>query len=332
MIVEIYHSPYHLTPKNTLNSKVTTAPRNGALLRFHFADGAVGYADCHPWAELGDEPLDQQLKLLSQGQFTPLTHKCVQFAKENTIFQKYSKIFSIKTRPLLNHFIVPYEILTKEDIPALKRKGFQFIKLKFGINIEKEIQFVHDFYSLLDEHKIKLRLDFNSSLSSDKADDFFSVLKGQLNIFDFVEDPCPFHSQAWLYLQAKHGVSLALDRKNEEIYLALQDLNHEIHQCFKVLIVKPALEDLNFLFTTDTTQRVVFTSYMDHPLGQLSALSEAQRYYEQFPQKQEHCGFLTHSLYAENKYSRLLKIEKASLSYAEEAFKSLLEMEEWVKL
>src|SRR5688572_31024573 len=32
-----------------------------------------GFADVHPWPELGDAPLDEQLALLAQGKMTPLT-------------------------------------------------------------------------------------------------------------------------------------------------------------------------------------------------------------------------------------------------------------------
>jgi O-succinylbenzoate synthase len=49
--------------------------REGALLR-----NDDGFADVHPWPELGDAPLDEQLALLADGQITPLTRASLQCA------------------------------------------------------------------------------------------------------------------------------------------------------------------------------------------------------------------------------------------------------------
>ena len=50
--------------------------RRGALIR---VDG--GFADVHPWPELGDAPLDEQLALLARGETTPLTRASLHWAR-----------------------------------------------------------------------------------------------------------------------------------------------------------------------------------------------------------------------------------------------------------
>jgi len=61
---------YTLKPRRPLSALAGARPREGALLRV-----GEGFADVHPWPELGDAPLDEQLALLSHGQTTPLTRR-----------------------------------------------------------------------------------------------------------------------------------------------------------------------------------------------------------------------------------------------------------------
>ena len=55
--MSIWYWPYELTPKRRLSAIAADAPRQGALVRIE-----DGFADVHPWPELGDEPLDGQLE------------------------------------------------------------------------------------------------------------------------------------------------------------------------------------------------------------------------------------------------------------------------------
>src|SRR4029078_6257499 len=48
---------YTLKPRRALSALAGARPREGALLR-----AGDGFADIHPWPELGDEPLEEQLK------------------------------------------------------------------------------------------------------------------------------------------------------------------------------------------------------------------------------------------------------------------------------
>ena len=54
-------SRYTLKPKRALSAIAREGVREGALIRV-----GDGFEDMHPWPELGDEPLDGQLKRLAR--------------------------------------------------------------------------------------------------------------------------------------------------------------------------------------------------------------------------------------------------------------------------
>jgi O-succinylbenzoate synthase len=61
--VKIWIAPYTLKARTSLGAKAKSSERSGALLKVEIADG-VGYSDLHPWQELGDLPLSDQLNSL----------------------------------------------------------------------------------------------------------------------------------------------------------------------------------------------------------------------------------------------------------------------------
>src|SRR5437763_8510701 len=65
---------YELVPKRRLSP--IAGRREGALIRV-----GSGFADVHPWPELGDEPLGAQLDLLRSGKTTTLTRRSLELAK-----------------------------------------------------------------------------------------------------------------------------------------------------------------------------------------------------------------------------------------------------------
>ena len=69
-------SRYTLKPKRALSAIAREGVREGALIRV-----GDGFADVHPWPELGDEPLDRQLKRLARGETTPLAQQSLRFAE-----------------------------------------------------------------------------------------------------------------------------------------------------------------------------------------------------------------------------------------------------------
>ena len=61
---------YTLVPRRSLSPLAGARTREGALIRV-----GDGFADVHPWPELGDAPLDEQLALLARGETTPLSER-----------------------------------------------------------------------------------------------------------------------------------------------------------------------------------------------------------------------------------------------------------------
>ena len=129
--------------------------------------------------------------------------------------------------------------------------------------------------------EIHWRLDFNSSFNLEQCKAFLSRL-GDYKI-DYIEDPLPSRPGLWHSLQESYGIPFAADFED----------NSEA----KLLIEKPAARPL----AMNDKRRKVVTSYLDHPIGQLSALHTAASY--QHLQK-EPGGFLSHLVYEPNAFQR----------------------------
>jgi O-succinylbenzoate synthase len=145
---------------------------------------------------------------------------------------------------------------------------------------------------------IQWRLDFNETLTPEQAADFLLGLKEKTRAaIDFVEDPCPFSENAWNDLRRKTRVKLAVDREAAPLSAAAQ-----------VMVIKPAIDEPFLLgeAAIQHSQRVVMTSYMDHPVGQTFAAWEAARLELQFPGLVGLCGLQTHHLFEPNEFTEAL--------------------------
>ena len=153
--------------------------RQGALIRVN-----GGFADVHPWPELGDARLDEQLSLLAQGQTTQLTRASLHWAGVDGDARA-------RGESLFEGLTIPASHWPGNDPPA----GFDTIKTKGVVPVP---------------HNVRVRIDFNARLS---ASEFLRVAdtlpKDQI---DFIEDPCPYDETVWRQLRAETGLRLALDR------------------------------------------------------------------------------------------------------------------------
>jgi len=191
---------YELMPKRRLSAIADAGPRRGALIRVN-----GGYADVHPWPELGDLPLDEQLALLARGKTTPLTSSSLEFASIDAAARRDG-------RSLFDGLTIPPSHWPGPDPPP----AFDTVKLK-------SIDVIPD--------RVRLRIDFNATLTAEEFVDIAATLPRER--IDFVEDPCPYDASTWRELRTKTGLRLALDRAPS----SSQD-------SFDVLIVKPALEEI----------------------------------------------------------------------------------------
>jgi o-succinylbenzoate synthase len=228
--IRVYH--YELIPRFRLNARAREGTRRGALLNI---DG--GYADVHPWPELGDAPLDRQLALLAQGVATELTAQSLRLAAADAAARHAG-------RSLFSGLTVP-----ESHWPAAAGAappGFDYIKVKMpGSELPASG---------------RLRLDFNATLDAAAFARVARTLPRER--IDFVEDPCPYDPATWLRLHQETGLRLALDRE-----IAFDGVD--------VLVLKPAIQRAEGAQLRG--REVVVTSYMDHPVGQLHAAAVAAR-------------------------------------------------------
>lgn len=296
----VSHS-YTIIAKTSLSSRSEQRHRQGALLRITFDDGLVGYADCHPWIELGDAPLDQQIALLKNGAMTPLTRQSCRFARLDAEARALGRNLLTGLSIPPSHFLVNnIENLKIDQLQDLQDQEFTHFKVKMGRNLLKEVR---HFKALAESDlgkQFKWRFDFNGSLNFQAFVEFLEAVDGYLDLIDFIEDPFLFNIEQWSFIQKRFRVTLACDQ------WATQALG--IPQAACVLILKPAIhhED-DFMKLKSEKQRIVVTSFLDHPVGQSSAAYVAGKI--NLSQSSSPCGLMSHSAYEINPFSSCLPFQ-----------------------
>lgn len=321
-ILRIDYSPYKLEFKFHPNSKTNTLKRNGVLLRFLFKDHGFGYADCHPLEEFDDLSVREQLELLKLKKFSPLTQRSSYFALMDAKYrnQKIS-IFNndLKSKITRNHFTSP-AFLKKEDILSKKNEGFEKFKFKFGRHIPNEINYLNDNLNFFLDHQINVRLDYNGAI---KKTNILEDLKKYKDIIDFIEDPFDavnLENRSFLQQQLP-DLKFAMDFINTDSLSKI-----DINNIFSYRVIKPARESC-LKQKSSIKQKIVFTSSMDHPLGQICALYESCLH-----STNEQSGLITHHLFEPNSYSEQLVVKDAKLLPVEGVgfgFDHLLKKEKW---
>ncbi|MFQ5729143.1 MAG: enolase C-terminal domain-like protein, partial [Waddliaceae bacterium] len=219
--MKILFAPYELQGKSSFSN------RQGALLKFQFQDGSVGYADCHPWAELGDLPLKEQLSRLRAGTFTPLTDRSLIFAKIDAKARS-------QQQSLFSNLSIPPSHYLLEDAEQPIPDGFSSVKRKVGKSPSEEIPQVVALFNRLPKHT-KVRLDFTSRLSKRGVEEYLRAIQKDIGKIDFIEDPFPYDRNSWETIQNNYGVRLACDHQSEK------RLGDTESHC--VTVIKPAVQD-----------------------------------------------------------------------------------------
>ncbi|MEA2415083.1 MAG: hypothetical protein QOI58_1740 [Thermoanaerobaculia bacterium] len=192
---------YELTPKRRLSAVAVDGVRRGALIRVN-----GGVADVHPWPELGDLPLDEQLALLARGETTPLTKASLEFASLDASARRDG-------RSLFDGLTIPPSHWPGPDPPP----DFDTVKLK-SIDVIP--------------NRVRLRIDFNATLTAEEFVQIAATLPRER--IDFIEDPCPYDAAVWRELRKRTGLRLALDRAASSSEAGSYD----------VLILKPAFDEI----------------------------------------------------------------------------------------
>lgn len=170
---------YTLKPKRALSAIARPGVRHGALIR---AGG--GFADVHPWPELGDAPLDEQLARLARGETTPLTARSLRFAEADAAAR-------VRGESLFAGLAIPASHWPGNEPPP----EFDTAKIKGAA---------------APPPRVRLRLDFNGTLTPQEFVRVAATLPRER--IDFVEDPCPYDAATWRGLRSSTGLRLALDR------------------------------------------------------------------------------------------------------------------------
>lgn len=273
---------YSLTACGPLNARAAEVCRKGALIR----TDEGGYGCIHPWPELGDATLQEELAALQRNEPLPLGLRALECARaDGEARARGISLFQGLTIPA-SHATLP-ACVSPATVRIMEAKGFTAGKIKATPNLDAVRERLTMLASMVPSWR--WRLDFNSSLNENEALAFWKALPGELQLrIDFIEDPCPYSVPSWQHL-ADEGLPLALDLGSDSLHQpAAPSALHATR------IVKPAREQT----PRDLSGPPVFTTVMDHPLGQLWAAWQAADYYRNTPETDiPLCGLCTHLLF-----------------------------------
>jgi len=282
-------SRYRLMARGFLNAVSGRREFDGVLIRM-----GEGYGCIHPWPELGDPPLEKCLEDLAGARRWPIVRRAIRCAeydaaargREESLFEEMEVPGSHATLPAAD------VALAEQAIEA----GFTHLKMKCGRDAGKERGCIE---AVAEAHpEVKWRLDFNESLDPASVVEWVGGLgEAARRTLDFLEDPCAFSESGWEKLYRELRVPLAVDREAAPNRKAAQ-----------VCVIKPAVDEPWLLAEAALThgQRLVVTSYMDHPFGQAFAAWEAARLGLQFPGQPGVCGLRTDVLFSPDAFTEMM--------------------------
>ena len=282
MSESIYVHPYTLRSRAPLNARSGRQDHQGVLIR----EGG-GYGCIHPWPELGDLALMDQLDFLRQGKLTPLTRSALHCAKADAAARRAGRSLFVGLQVPRSHATLPMdEVAFQQAVDA----GFDRVKVKMGRDLVLEAEFVR---SMAERYPaLRWRIDFNGTQKCEDVERLMlSLGEAFCEKIDFLEDA--FSGSIGPIV----ALPLAVDR---EVETKLED--------FSVAVLKPAINEMPALLerAQAAAKRVVITSYMDHPLGQSYAAWHAALAVRDFPDLIDRCGLITHGLFEPDDFTEAL--------------------------
>jgi len=254
---------YRLRSQAVLNPLAPRREFPGALLRAYGGHGCI-----HPWPELGDASLEEELTRLRRGHPGPLGKRALQCCRIDGEARREGK-------SLWTGLVVPKSHFTMGSETAIP-PGFATVKIKGG----GDPSLLSERIKSLPAH-LGIRIDCNGVLLGvAQFVELWTELAPWHQRIEFVEDPCPFAESVWREIADLTGCSLALDRWDG------------VAPDHWIRVVKPALQG-----EWRGNGSLVFTSSMDHPVGQLFAAWCAAREAAVRPERVLACGLVTHHLF-----------------------------------
>ena len=303
-----------------MSSRTGSNERAGALLKIEFSDDLMGFSDLHPHPELGDGDLSEQLEFVSRSEPSVLVNRSLHWALIDAHARKKGEsLFKGKSLPQTHFIVTDLMKLEWDQLSDLKSQGYKYLKVKVGRDLPAETLKLLEVTQHL--AGLSLRLDFNEALDPRVFSDWWKQVEPALkNHLDYIEDPFPYAPEKW----SASPAPLALDRS----------LNLENLKTFdgSVVIFKSAVSDTHWL--NNINRRVVFSTYMDHPVGEMSAIFAAAQHENDVGNK-EVGGLRTWHLFEKNEFSESLQNRGAELDVAEGTglgFDEQLNAQDWKPL
>ena len=176
---------YAFDARVPLNARTSRRVYEGALVRYNHGHGCL-----HPWPELGDGSLEEELQALLTGNETRLTratHQCMSLDGEAR--QRGEWLFD-GLQPPPSHATLPVPELRL--VERAVEQGFPMVKVKGSLERLDQIT------QLLKTSPVPVRLDFNEALTGDALRRWNDGLSDHArSMIDFVEDPCPYDPIDW---------------------------------------------------------------------------------------------------------------------------------------
>ena len=328
--MKIWFSPYQLTPRGPLNSKVKEKFRKGSLLRIRFDNGAVGYADVCPFSEMGDRPLEFELKHIATAKPSNLGARSLFYAQADAEARSQNKSLYDRTVKIKNHFLI-YNIdrFDLDRVEKIEAAGFTEFKIKMGRDLTYETEQVEKLSNRLSSRS-RLRLDFNAIFSRDRFVDWFDKNQKWLRPFlEFIEDPFTYDAKEWREVSEKWNVTFALDRAADPLTTSAVGAG--------VIIIKPAIQVPEKIIEKflNSNKKFVFTHHMDFALGQMAALFSAQSLYHDAKEQILQCGLQHHDIYENTAFQEAIKLDGPYILPPDGfglGFDKLLENQSWHEL
>lgn len=291
----MFYHRYTLTAQGPLNAKSKEVSRQGVLIRAD--NGGVGCL--HPWPELGDATLQEELDALRNG--TPLTlgTRAVECAKLDAQARHQGVHLLAGLKIPRSHATLPSSV-SPATVRTMDGKGFTAGKIKASSPHVAAFERITILATMVPTWR--WRLDFNGSLTLQETLEFWASLPTQLKcLIDFIEDPCPcsITEPDWIQLQ-EVGIPLALDtytKTGQDVLRARASVRP---------IIKPARESSPDKLSAHALNPI-FTSMMDHPVGQMWAAYNAALFYKDTPAEDiPLCGLCTQWVFEPNAFSECL--------------------------
>ncbi|KHD89699.1 MAG: hypothetical protein OM95_01075 [Bdellovibrio sp. ArHS] len=295
-MIQISYSPYSLKPVQALNAVAGASPREGVLLKIEWDDGMKGYADLHPWPELGDLSLEEQMSELRRGRMSPQIEQSFWLARRDALARHEKKSLFDGTEKLKNNFLLTnFNSLKPGFLDELKRDGYTSLKIKVGRNLQEEA----DVLTHVAAAGLKIRLDFNAVATWQIFERFMRSLPTTVKpSIEYVEDPFPFDVTSWN--EAKKLVKIAIDNQYDKVPWQILRTAP-----FDVIVIKPAKMDVDKAIERcrQWNLKATVTSYMDHAVGVAHAAAVAMELKKKHGEMILEAGCLTHRHYNMDSFS-----------------------------